>query len=586
MTQMAEGSVGGVERRQPEAGRRGAAVASADHHLDAPAEWVRQLGHRPDRVTAGGRAALAVVSLLVEWLDSRHPSSHPEIVQSILAGYFVYAVLLAIARWRSVHREIGRGALLRQVFDMIVVALLMALTGGPESPYFMFFPFVLISGALFWRWRGALLTSLAAFGILVVLVIFDPTVMIDPDTNQTMDVSRIAFVAVSAILLVWLGLREDGVQASLRRIVSHPMPLQTSREWPWDAALEYAAHVTWIPRLALTWTDPDEQLSYAAISDYGRRQLLRIEAELDDDWETTPPRLGDSAAPHQQVSPENVSRTALLRSLGATTVIALPFDLATMQGELLVLDPPILSAEQEAIAGIVGQRVALLFDQARQFRRMLEHAELQQRVHIAHNLHDGVLQTLTGTTLQLEDVRTLAAHAPERVARRVLAIQQMLAEEQRVLRQLINRLEINDAPASQRVPLEPRLADLAARLRAQWALNISHAVEPPMLALPIRLIDEICHLATEATSNAAKHGQATTVTLLVQCRGSLVEITVTDDGTGFSFGREVPLAELSARNLGPVRLRERAARCAGSMSIDDRGGRTVVRVQIPLEARA
>lgn len=68
------------------------------------------------------------------------------------------------------RREIGQGALLRQVFDMIVVALLMALTGGPESPYFMFFPFVLISGVLFWRWRGALLTSLAAFGILVVLV--------------------------------------------------------------------------------------------------------------------------------------------------------------------------------------------------------------------------------------------------------------------------------------------------------------------------------------------------------------------------------------------------------------------------------
>jgi len=217
---------------------------------------------------------------------------------------------------------------------------------------------------------------------------------------------------------------------------------------------------------------------------------------------------------------------------------------------------------------------------------MVEHAKLQQRVHIAHDLHDGVLQTLTGTTLQLEDVRTLAAHAPERAARRVQAIQQMLAEEQRVLRQLINRLEIDGAPASQRVPLEPRLAELAARLRAQWALNISHAVEPPQLALPTRLIDEICHFATEATSNAAKHGQATTVALLAQCCGSSVAITVTDDGTGFGFGREVSQAELSVRDLGPVRLRERAARCAGTLSIDDSGGRTVVRVQIPLEARA
>lgn len=580
MKRMAGGPAYGGEQRKGGADRRFRRPASATYDRDPRPEWLRQLGHRPDRVTAGGRAALAVVSILVEWIDSRHPTSQPEILHSVLASYLVYALLLALASWRSVHREIGRGALLRQVFDLVIVAILMALTGGPESPYFMFFPFVLISGALLWRWRGALLTALAAMGILVILIAFDPTAVIDPDTNRTMDVSRFAFVVVSAILLVWLGLREEGVQASLRRIVTHPLPLQASREWPWDAALEYAAHVTWMPRLALIWTDPDEPCTYVALSENGRRRLVRIEAELDEVLEEAP---SDGAAFPDTERSAGASHDGIVRDLGASVTVAIPFDLASMEGELLFLDPPILSAEQDAIAGIVGQRVALLFDQARQIRRMLEHAKLQQRIHIAHDLHDGVLQTLTGTTLRLEEVKSLAVHAPQKACERVASIQQLLAEEQRVLRQLISTLEIDGPPALQMVPLEPRLAGLAARLKAQWTLDITHCVEPSLLCLPTRLIDEICHFATEATSNAAKHGQATKVTLHAQRLGTSVEVVVTDDGRGFGFGREVSHAELSAQGLGPVRLRERAARCAGSLSIDDSDGSTVVRVRVPLE---
>lgn len=569
MKRMEGSSISGDEHRKSGAKGRVRKLASMPHAHDAQPEWLRQLAHRPDRVTAGARATLAVISLLVEWIDSSHPPSEPEIVRSILAGYLVYALLSVVASWSTAHQETGRWALARQVFDLVVVAILMALTGGPESPYFMFFPFVLISGALFWRWRGALATALASLGILATLIVFDPLVMIDPDTNQTIDVSRFAFVVVSAILLVWMGLREDGVQSSLRRIASHPLPLQASHEWPWDAALQYAAHVTLQPQLALIWTDPYEPWTYVAVSDRGQRRLVRIEAGL--------------VEAREEVPSSGARRADIVRELGGSMVVAMPLELGSMKGELLVVDPPHLSAEQDAIAEIVGQRVALMFDQARQIRRMLANAKLQQRVQIAHDLHDSVLQTLTGTTLQLEDVKTLAAHAPERVSGRVQAIQQMLAEEQRVLRQMINTLEIDDAPASRMAPLEPTLAELVSRLRSQWALDVTHRVEPQQLRLPTRLIEELCHFVTEATSNAAKHGQATKVDLVAQHYGSSFEMIVMDDGRGFGFGRELSHRDLSARGLGPVRLRERAVRCAGSLSIDDSDGMTVVRVRIPLE---
>src|SRR5690606_39496083 len=88
---------------------------------------------------------------------------------------------------------------------------------GASSPFFMFMPFALLSATLHWRWRGALWTGLICIVALLFLVATDSTAIVDPDVGATTDVSRILFMVVSGILLVWLGAHQEEVRTELDR---------------------------------------------------------------------------------------------------------------------------------------------------------------------------------------------------------------------------------------------------------------------------------------------------------------------------------------------------------------------------------
>src|SRR5690242_19472978 len=68
--------------------------------------------------------------------------------------------------------------------------------------------------------------------------------------------------------------------------------------------------------------------------------------------------------------------------------------------------------------------------------RAFAHA-LNERLRLARELHDGLLQALTGLTLQLESASRLVDADPHAALRQLREIQEMIVDRQRELREWI-----------------------------------------------------------------------------------------------------------------------------------------------------
>jgi two-component system, NarL family, sensor histidine kinase UhpB len=83
-------------------------------------------------------------------------------------------------------------------------------------------------------------------------------------------------------------------------------------------------------------------------------------------------------------------------------------------------------------------------------------------------------------------------------------------------------------------------------------------------------------VAQEALSNAARHSGADTVRVRLQRQGNRVELTVGDDGSGFTFDQ-------AARGLGIAGMRERALLVGGDVEVESRPNvGTRVSLTVPL----
>lgn len=161
---------------------------------------------------------------------------------------------------------------------------------------------------------------------------------------------------------------------------------------------------------------------------------------------------------------------------------------------------------------------------SRLLRRAIEASELE-RQRIARDLHDEVIQELSGLSYVLESEER---HGPE--AQRALFgdARRILQDNVRSLRAMttelyppdLNRLGLNGALARLGDPLEERGISLELELPPECELDRDRA------ALFYRV-------AREALANTAKHSKAATAQLRLRQDGNRAEIRIHDDGCGF-----------------------------------------------------
>jgi signal transduction histidine kinase len=578
--------------RLPRAGQRDVAMGRAT--------WINTFRARSDRVIAIGRILLAIGSFYIARLDTMHATRSSELVIVLLLAYLSYAVIAAVLVWRTEISRV-RGTLIRHVIDIVALVVFMYLTDGTSSPFFMFMPFALLSATLHWRWRGALWTGLVCLLALVFLGTADSTARVDLDVDATTNASRILFMLVSGILLVWLGAHQEEVRTELLRLAEKTPAVPAGREWPARVALDYATHVMQVPRALLLWTDAEEPWTYLAVWDQGEAEVRRLPPSCYWPWTAEPLQhasllIADATASRLLIhrgegrfdpgsgEPGQIA-PALVSEFSMVSAISVAFTVGDLEARLFLLDPSTLTLDDVAIAEIIADRLKALFHQSILVRKLSDAAAVEERVRIGRDLHDGVLQSLAGTAMQLQAIRFRDADAAQTLDERLTAIQAMLAEEQRELRIFIRALEPGQAAGNPGdYQLRGQFDALAERLRQQWLIDVGLHLDPPDMKLPAMIVYELTRMISEATANAVRHGAARATRIGLSLEGETVRLTVDDDGSGFGFGRRFEHAELEVENLGPRSLRQRAAARGGTLSIDRVAQWTRIIVTLPLRA--
>jgi signal transduction histidine kinase len=210
-------------------------------------------------------------------------------------------------------------------------------------------------------------------------------------------------------------------------------------------------------------------------------------------------------------------------------------------------------------------------------------AVTEARTRLARDLHDGLLQSLTGVALQLETAWRLLEEKPQAAREALLDIQRLVAAQQRDLRFLIQELKpVPVSPSEAEPSLAARLGELVRGIERHWGLRVDLNTQHLEARIPESLTQEIFRIVQEALVNAARHAHASTVQMEIGALDNQVRIIVADDGRGFHFHGRYDHASLAEMKLGPVMLRERIASVGGALSINSTKSGARLEITLPL----
>jgi len=199
---------------------------------------------------------------------------------------------------------------------------------------------------------------------------------------------------------------------------------------------------------------------------------------------------------------------------------------------------------------------------------------------VSRDLHDGVLQSLTGIRLELQAIAEDAGESADRLR----ALERALAIEQRELRLFIDELKPSRRGIAESDPVATRLNEMCSRLSAEWKVPVTLKVTPPDISVPRTVEQALRLMVHEGVSNALKHSHPSRVSIELETTPTELKVAISDDGLGFPFRGRLEHEELAAFAAGPVSLRERVSALEGRMSVESRPTGSRVEFVIPVSA--
>jgi ligand-binding sensor domain-containing protein/two-component sensor histidine kinase len=203
-------------------------------------------------------------------------------------------------------------------------------------------------------------------------------------------------------------------------------------------------------------------------------------------------------------------------------------------------------------------------------------AVLRERLRIAREIHDTLMQGVTGVSLQLETAaRRLPSDPGEakvRMDRALTRLDQVLAEARRTICELRASSLLDQDPGC-------ALQELVRDVAADHAIQVEFRVEGRPRPVPPHVCAHLVSIAREAVFNAIRHSGASRLHLLLKYERGGVRLLAMDDGRGFDATR------LSGAHFGLTGMQERARSAGGTLTIHSRPGEgTKVEVELPLKA--
>ena len=534
----------------------------------------RQLAElRAERFLATGRLVLAALSLLGLWLDPDKTSPHATAGYAIAAAYVVVAVGGAVSGWAAPALLLRR-RLAAHVLDLLAFCAIIYFTDGATSPFFAFLVFSLIAAAVRWQWRGVLLTAGGAVVAYAVIC----AVSIPPGAEGSVLLTvtvRIVYLSVFALLLGHLGSYHGGLRRELEELASWPAELPRERPALVRQLLERAAAVLESPAVLLLLEDPDEP--WLAAARWSAQDFRSERLPADAYGDVVAPELAEvsfaAAAPARVDAVALCLRGTTLRRWRGTAldarlanelddapVLALRLAGRLARGRLFATARRGFSSEQLLLGSLVARQIESQLDQFLLGREEQRAAAALERMRLARDLHDGIIQSLSGASLRLQTVGRLLDDRPQEARLLLEEVDDVLVTEQQELRWFLAEGRSGESWLQ-------RVQQLPERLARSWGLYAWIDADVDGARLPSELGHEIYRLVQEALVNAARHGAARTASASLRDESDGIHITVADDGHGFPFQGDFDDGALRERRLGPVSIKQRVGALGGTLHI-------------------
>jgi len=229
-----------------------------------------------------------------------------------------------------------------------------------------------------------------------------------------------------------------------------------------------------------------------------------------------------------------------------------------------------------SIAGIVAQGIARKTSQKELRRAIKAHHEavLEERMRIAREMHDGLLQNVTGIALQLRAVLPRVCTAPEEAAtvlEHILDLTERTSTQARLA--VVDMRHITGCG-----DVVSALQSTAQRALEESPLDLSISVRGRARALSSPLCDAVTLVAHHAITNVVRHAEAHSVQLAVEFGIRKVTIRIHDDGRGFVPDQSVT----GGTHFGLQGMRERAREIGGKLRVRSALGHgTTVSILVP-----
>lgn len=210
------------------------------------------------------------------------------------------------------------------------------------------------------------------------------------------------------------------------------------------------------------------------------------------------------------------------------------------------------------------------------------------RAQFAAEVHDGVLQALSGIALRLHAVAEHVDTKPGLARRQIDEIVELVRSEQATLRAFVEGERRGPAtPVAQGAVVVPitdlakRLADIARHAEWQFGLRVGLAV-PAMLEVPAPLAQATVRIVQEALANVGKHARAHHADVRVAVARGVVSLAIRDDGQGFPFHGSQALEELLRHGKGPRSILQRVASLHGHLALSSSPSGSELAIRLPL----
>lgn len=261
--------------------------------------------------------------------------------------------------------------------------------------------------------------------------------------------------------------------------------------------------------------------------------------------------------------------------------VSLPVRGDTIEGRVFLLDAGNSTPEMLLVGEAIGALVAAQFDSATRMESQARDAVADERMRVARDLHDGLLQSFTGVVLRLETVHSILEENPDQARNMLTEVQASIMADQRELRAYVEKLGPRHR-AEMKFDFRGRLDEWRERFEKQWNVSVrfdGERLDPLVAEL---LGHETLRLIQEAVTNSAKHGGASAVDVNLTTRDGRMIIEVSDNGGGFPFHGRRTLEEIRGGAGGPGVLAQRVAALNGDLIVESGENGARIEISVPL----